>query len=235
LRIDFEATGATLSPDQLEQLSRIIYLIEDGWHSWAGPDPEHESLEPYYSSHERHRELLSKSYTQSLAYPQSTHQSIVITNADVDEGAAYSFERAYTFLNQCLDILVENQRNDGRFFEHVLGPIDPELVSLFHTQRPPLRWQHGGGKDEIFKLLEDRIKDFTDRSVRPRLLVIVDSDSRWPGHVAAGNERLSRLCSDASIELWILHKRSIENYVPTGQYDNTPTTKANSAPERKQF
>ena len=109
---------------------------------------------------------------------------------------------------------MENKINDGDFLRAVLRVVDPDLVALIDTADPPLQFQHGGGKAEILKLLRDRITRTAATGIPPRLVILVDSDARFPQHVTAETRQLLNDGARSQVPVMVLEKRSIENYVP---------------------
>ena len=211
MRVRFDLEDLLAENAHFELLARIIHRIEDGWHDWSGPDPDDNALESYFTRHPTHAELIAKSYTRSLAYPDATSKEIVVSNC---AGASFDLKKATIYLGQALQILVENRINDGEFLRAVLRVVDPDLVDLIDTPDAPLQFEHGGGKAEILKLLRDRVARSDATSIPPRLVILVDSDSKFPGHVTAETRQLLDQGEYSDVPVLVLEKRSIENYIP---------------------
>lgn len=204
-------------PGDFELLARLIYTIEDGWHDWHSPDPEDPALSEYFTRHPTHRELLSKSYLQANAYGTRTCRIVRIVGESsdtYDDNDTFALRQAVLYLTQVLNLLVENKINDGTFFIRFIESIDPDLTELFRLPNPPIQFEHGGGKAEILKLVKQGLEWSNHISPRPRRVVLVDSDARFPGHVTKETAELIENCGQDSIPLIVLRKRSIENYVP---------------------
>ncbi len=207
-----------------DTLARIVRAVADGWHVWLGPDPEDPSFDRYFTEHAVHREWIEKSYTRALNYPLESERTIVVAEAQaappnvlaLAKETVLALEAASILLTSPLSLLVENEINDGAFFVRMMAVVDPALVDLFRQPRPPIKFDNGGGKAETLRLVEHRAELAAATGVPLRLLVLVDSDSKWPGHEDRDTLRLNRACLHAGAVLRVLNKRAIENYVPDG-------------------
>jgi hypothetical protein len=208
-------------PESLNTLSRIGQAVGDGWHEWLEPDPDDPRLAHYFDNHPVHREFMLKSFTRALLYPLESRRTIAIVE-DEDAGSpsptlgtdtTLALGPASIVLTAPLPVLVENEITDGGFLLRLLAVVDEPLVSRFTEPRPPLRFEHAGGKAEACKLVAHRAHQATHAGVPLRLLVLADSDSRWPGHSDHDTHTLTNACEAAGAMLHVLQKRSIENYL----------------------
>ncbi len=62
------------------------------------------------------------------------------------------------------------------------------------------------------KLLDALSKEGASRGIRARLMAIIDSDTKFPGHTDAVTQKIVRECDELGITLHVLEKRAIENY-----------------------
>ena len=211
-------------PGLRETLARIVQAVADGWHVWLEPDPGAPSLERYFEDHPVHREWLEKSYAHAANYPLESNRTVVVTEDehapdDVDtlaEETKLPLEAASILLTAPLPVLVENEINDGTFFARLMAVVDAALVEFFRERRPRIRFDNGGGRAEVLKLVDHRAEQAAAAGVPLRLAVLVDGDSRWPGHEDGETQTLRTACSRTGATLRVLEKRSIENYVPDG-------------------
>jgi hypothetical protein len=201
------------------KISRLVATVEDGWHDWAHPDPCDPALENYFQHNPTHRELLEKSFMTATAYGSGRRLLTIIDDAgQASEGTRHeadslSLSQAIHYLAQQLQVLVENERNDGRFYVEHLSAVNPALTSLFDGPCPPVVFAHGGGKDEMIELLRHRITRSHNNGIIPRLFVLVDSDAGHPGHENRKTRAIRQFCDSHGIPLIVLMKRAIENYL----------------------
>jgi hypothetical protein len=217
--MEFDLDGLLANESDLEDLARLVYLIEDGWHAWVSPDPGDDRLADYLARHPLHQDLLTKSYAAALAYPAGgpSAEPVRVKRSPALEGAAertFDLRTAYEFASQPLTILVENRLNDGKFLRHMLGPVDTDLVTAMVRARAPMVFENGGGKAEILNQLRDRIITAATRPVPERLVVLVDSDARFPGHRTSETADILAAGQALGAPIVVLQKRSIENYIP---------------------
>lgn len=215
MRLDIQL-NAQLDDDTIAKLARVVAGIEDGWHKWATPDPANSSLDTYFDQNPTHRELLEKSYSEAIAYDSGLGRTlVVVVDARSDSVTdTWSLDESIAYLAQPLEVLVENRRNDGRFYLACLRAVAPESALYFSGLRPAANFSQAGGKSEVVKLIEDRLAYAREsHTVPPRLLVVLDSDARFPGHLNAESVELRSVCKRFGIPLTLLEKRSIENYI----------------------
>ncbi len=201
----------------LIELEYVVLSVLDGWHAWAGPDPDSGDFDPYLVEHAAHRELIAKAYLDEIAYGEHTGWNVVI--ADVDEPVVENNQvmlpvgLARTFLTTPLEIMVENERNDGPFFRRYLAAVDRDLADKFNLPHPPVRFVHTGGKGEAIAQLPSKTTMWEAVGLPPRLFGILDSDSRYPGDPGEHTTHALKVFAQRKVTLHILHKRSIENYL----------------------
>jgi hypothetical protein len=222
LNVRISLSGSLNTAEGLDALARIVYAIGDGWHEWLGPDPDEDGLASYLDQYRPHRELLEKSYARALLYPLESRRTVVVAEEDdvanpppdrLDEETSVSVATAAILLTQSLSVLVENEINDGAFYSRLIRIVDDGLVNLFHEPRPRIRFENGGGKTVATDLVRHRAETSRAAGVPLRLLVLADSDARYPGHQERDTNALRKLCSETGASLFVLKKRAIENYV----------------------
>lgn len=216
MKIVFNLKRHALDLDEFETLTRILGTISDGWHEWAGPSPTEPEFARYFATHPQYRELVTKSYSQAIAYSYGGRTIEVVTtgeHAEPDRGR-YAFDRAFDYLAQPLRLLVENEIADGHFYLRYLLVVDPDLAGRFSGARPAVQFDQGGGKMEVMNLVQSRTARATENGLRLRLAVVVDSDSKYPGHKVGDTERLIRVCIAAQLPIHATRKRAQENYIP---------------------
>jgi hypothetical protein len=214
LRINLDGS---LNDQLIAKLDRILATIADGWHEWVYPDPAADGFTHYLARNSISKELLEKSFVTSTAY-EGLSRSLTVRAVESSPDSA-TFTDSYMdiavavyYLTQPLQIIVENERNDGRFLLAHLNPVAGDLVNSFSSSNPPVTFYQGGGKDEIIGLLRHKLDQARVRNVPPRLFVVVDSDAEHPGHVAGRTRELLELGRKGGVPIKILEKRSIENY-----------------------
>lgn len=198
-------------------LARLIWTIADEWHEWHEPNPTEERFSEYFNRNPQHLELAAKSFANSQAYGNPHARIVTVTGTDEQARPTkgqYPLDMAFNFLSQPLRVLVENEISDGHFYITFLRVVDPDLAHLFTAVRPPIVFDQGGGNMEILNLIEHRVARASEHSMRPRLAVLADSDSRYPGHSPADTNRLVAACREHGIPVHVTKKRSQENYLP---------------------
>jgi len=207
-----------LTAEDARDLDAILVSVVDGWHTWAAPSASDESLAPYFASRTDKRELVEKSLT-STAYDHMPRKTLSV-ESDLVGGNAMSLSEASIYLRQRLKILVENSISDSEFLIRGFRVTNPLLADKLSEPNPPAEFLHAGGKSEAVNIISARSLGARMRGVQDRLVVIVDSDAKYPGHVDSVTNAVSQVCSAESVKFAILKKRAIENYASDRMIDD---------------
>jgi hypothetical protein len=119
-----------------------------------------------------------------------------------------------------LHVIVENFSSDGALIRFSLRlfatPEAWELCFGSAAKRTPpaLQIESPGGHGELSKLIEKRIDEAASRGIRPRILVVTDSDGEWVGDVKPYAQEVRNKCAAAGVPCAPLNKRTAENYIP---------------------
>lgn len=234
MKIILQNGHAISTRTQLDELMRTVYLIADGWHQWAGPDPADPDMDVYFADRPADRELIEKSYVQSAGY-QSEQRGVRIEctpeanswTLDIDESVVVPLANAHRYLGQSLSVVVENSRTDGAFLKQYLGVVDGDLADKMSRPDSGLSITHAGGKAEMLRQLEAWLSDSNAESYPKRMILVFDSDAAYEGHANSATNGLVNLCNKHHIPFHALHRRAIENYVT----DRCLTDYAHYAPD----
>lgn len=205
MQIEVEVIDPPTTPDEILRFSRVTWGVIDGWHRWRGPDPASQELQEFARDNAALAEFLEKDYASVVAYGEdsATFQAVF----RVDGGAAW--ERSCAALSQPLEVLVENERQDGKLLAKMLCAVDSQLARILHQEKPAIVFRQAGGKSEVAAL----ISYWDANSISRRTFCIADSDAKYKGHIDRDSNKLLTEGQRLGIPVWILRKRSIENYV----------------------
>ncbi|WP_339134367.1 MAG: hypothetical protein WGN25_15195 [Candidatus Electrothrix sp. GW3-4] len=205
-------------------MDNILNAALDGWHEWEIDDPEMlEQSDWLRNSRQYVKEFFEKS-VQRGAYSTSSSlhkRSWLVTNQG-NALDALTPQAAALYFTTPLRICVENEFTDRLFVETVLFFLASQELKDFLSQfeqgqKKPVEYLHGGGIDELCKLIERRVDESAAQGIRFRAVVITDSDTRFPsddGDMQKKPLKLERFCQENNIPCVILRKRTIENYIP---------------------
>lgn len=122
-----------------------------------------------------------------------------------------------------LIILVEDCEADGILIDLIARKLgSPELLEFWRqtaaiTPRAYV-FQTSGGLGAMPVRVGRAVTDAQQEGRPPRIIVICDSDRRWPGDNGSPSQRsldeLAAVCGQHNASLHVLRKRSAENYVP---------------------
>ena len=205
-------------PNAHHWLDRIMYKVEDGWHVWdttGGPDPEAFQTTTWISDPGRQGHRVSEMLVAAIrhdAWSVGPPGRRIRVRTHPISANDLTPEDATRLAEEPLTILVENRRSDGAFLERAMKELDHVIRRLWHRPGDPVRVDSVGG---IGQMLDEVGRRTAGVSVRPRLVVMVDSDRTTPNDVPSPAAlRLQRKCEKLGVPCWILAKRESENYLP---------------------
>ncbi|KYG05640.1 hypothetical protein BE21_39455 [Sorangium cellulosum] len=196
-------------------LARIVDAFAEGRHVWEIDDPDAIEASRWIAgdagSREARRtlEIMRKSYTEALyASPnRRAHTLVIVVGADLAPDQA----------RRCLEapayVVVENRESDGAFLKAMVRAFGrSELETAI--ARGWVDVVHAGGFGE----LEKRVNEIIGNVPGPcRIFVLCDSDRMHPGHNdTEAIKALHACCAHHGVPGHVLHKRSIESYLPKG-------------------
>lgn len=214
-------------PSSLDSLDRLLDSIEKGWNLWAveATDRFEQSawMQDVGRAGRRARRILHVAVKRA-AYPAPAHRRALRVCKEPQGPDEAAPNTAAGVANERLTILVENEFADGAFLGRVMDDLCPELRKYRAGVDQPVRFDCVGGKGQMGLAVEERC---AGRPVRPRLVVVVDSDRRAPEDLASQAARtLEDVCRRHHIPCWVLAKREAENYLPAALLRSWPNAGA---------
>ena len=202
----------------LNMLDTVLSRVEADIHELEILDAEFlESSNWYRSSRPDRRKMLEKS-AEALLHQSPRTRGPHLRRVDVtgEESARLAQSMAHT----TLFVLVENRESDGALVRAAMDVFATKAACdlCFGTgalaSPPAFSFDSGGGHGELPKVLAQRLNDAADRGLRPRIVVIADSDGEWIGDVKNHATKIRNRCTEAKVPCPPLNKRTAENYIP---------------------
>lgn len=157
------------------------------------------------------RELLVASFQRDV-WTSAPHGRRVLVTTEPLGDYELTPEDAARLSEEPLVLLVENRNSDGSFAKRIVTECDRALGGLWRRSGSPIRVDSVGGIGEIPRQIERRVQE---ARIRPRLVVIVDSDRKAPATKEGPEARkVKKAAKKHGIACWILAKREAENYLP---------------------
>jgi hypothetical protein len=203
-----------------QDIDRIVYKIEDGWHVWdTEPHENFDAIAQSTWAQESARttriakELFIAATTRSAwGFGPHTRRIRVALEPRSDDELTPTDARALA--EQKLRLLVENRDGDGAFISRIVNELDAPLAKYFgdlSSTECPVDIDSLGGKGQM----KSHVEAVSIRPFRPRLVVVADSDRTGPQQSPdTAGQRLQHACEQRGIACWILQKREAENYLP---------------------
>ena len=215
IEIDFSAANDL---DAHQQLDRILYRIDDGWHVWdttSLPNPDVMEATTWICGREHQGDWVRQMLIASIqrdAWTFEPHGRRVRVTAQPNGADELKPEDAFRLADKPLVILVENRRSDGAFVKRVVTELDKSLHKLWRQPGEPIQFDSPGGVGQMREEIERRTQGVP---YRPRLVVIIDSDRKGPDDADSSEaQRLRHKCETLGVTCWVLAKREAENYLP---------------------
>lgn len=230
MRIEIDP-GVANDTEAHRWLDRILHKIDDGWHVWDTTRLEDSSeFDATNWVRERGtqggwvRQLLVASIKRD-AWTTGAHRRRVRITTDPKVGDEFSPQDGARFAEEPLVVLVENRISDGAFVRRVVAELDRTLHNLWQSPGGPIRLDSVGGAGQIPDEIERRTREGKHQ---PRLVVIVDSDRKYPSDGESSAARAVReKCVQRKVACWVLAKREAENYLPRVLLDARPDSGPN--------
>ncbi len=205
------------------RLDRILHKIDDGWHLWDTSGVESASAfenSSWLRDRGLQREWVHELLVASLqrdAWSSAPHGRRLRVTKNPRENDELTPEDAVRLVEEPLVLFVENRNSDGAFAERVATECDRALRRLWRRPGRPIRLDSVGGIGEMPAEVERRARM---ARFRPRLVVIVDGDRKFPDAEEPREVRAVRKACEANgVACWILAKRESENYLPRALLD----------------
>ncbi|MBI4702333.1 MAG: hypothetical protein HY744_14515 [Deltaproteobacteria bacterium] len=230
MRVEVEL-GTFNSTSAARWVDRILGRVEDGWHIWWLVDAEHLEDTAWWRLARPALQQLARAAARAVLRWQddagsAPGGSVHTRTVRVAEGAlgpgewqkahlCLAPEPACRFLDEHLRVLVENREADGAFLAIVIERLgSPELRELVRLSPPPLTYDSLGGSGQMVDDIDTRVREAKAQSRPARLLVVIDSDARWPGDRRAPPSNIKAACDRAAVPCHVLRKRCADNYLP---------------------
>ena len=197
-------------PENEAALHHLLNKVAANWHVIALPDPERLQGLMHDNTWRVYGEWLTQAYKTTVNRPRRWIGPSDCQSCDPERLAEYC---ALPVL-----ILVENVASDGEFLKLITAKLRPALGRRFSGTYPQVQLTQAGGITELPK--ETLRLGGRYAAARPavdlpsRFIVIADSDGHVPGDQSADARKVAEVAQRIGVSYHVLHKRSIENYIP---------------------
>lgn len=221
MRFILHTTALNGNDEVHDLIDRLVDRVADEVHRVEVPEADllQESIW-YQSARQTRRRIL----IAAVAIPPRKHTGPYEPHAkQVDIRNVAEALVADKLAHTPLTILVEDRESDGTLLEIMVEELGTERMRNlwmrgFTTTPRAIDIDTAGGIGSMPQRIRRAVGDAEAESRPVRLLVLCDSDARWPGdttqtsHTDVSN--LRQECTNLSIPLHILNKRTAENYIP---------------------
>lgn len=204
-------------------ISAILHRCDQGQHQWVIEDLE--SVQRSAWMQERAPwditdTLAEKSFRAQIDEPsgKQLRRLLVVAvsaSAAASEAMFETPERARQILEQAVQLILENGTADWHFV-HTVARSYARSELLLAMKNQWILPDHAGGKGEFRKRFDELVR----RGIPPwRIAVLMDSDRLAPGPLPEDNDKKRRQLEALGVQVFVLHKREAENYLPPSLLD----------------
>jgi len=166
---------------------------------------------------ENYNSFITNQTIQSNIIPSSDY---FVTTEITEEKEYFTIDEAIRYFIQPLSIILENSKNDAYFINAIFQNYSNDDRIQRYLSNNWIQFENAGGCDNIVNFVEGKKQSFNslhkiDKSKYLRCFVLMDSDKLHPLEELKENKlKTVRELNSNNIDMHILTKRSIENYVP---------------------
>lgn len=208
----FELPPPTLEstePTSLDALDRLLQRVRDDVHHFIVLDGDALERSIWFTGLRPHLQEVVRAQLRIVSWSPA-RDSIRI-------GQDLTLEAAAKLAYVPLTIIVEDDVSDEILLrvaiEVYASNESRRLWGLRPSTGPAIRLSHGGGSGTE-KRTEKLIADAEQAALPPRLVVMTDSDARWPGEVSKSAKSIADLCARHGVSCVVLSCRNAESYIP---------------------
>lgn len=167
-------------------------------------------------------ELIEQTYINIIE--TSKNPDFYVSNNSIEK--KFNLEEAIRFFNEPVIIMLENDLYDQYFINAIFKTFTKEskLINT-HFKNNWLKYRLAGGATNIPNAISSILKEFDNLPKENykylRAIVIIDSDREYPkALIKPDKQKVIEFCNNNQIEIHILEKREMENYVPDEVIDD---------------
>lgn len=183
---------------------------------------------------------IDKEYVRIQTYDafisgKNSNYKYIISNKSSRLDKEFNIQEAIRYFLSPVSIIIENSLNDSYFlnsiFKHFEPKVNQERKLLSFLNNDWIQYVNAGGWSNIKNYINGRqksLESFANRHSRKpqdflRCFVLMDSDKLHSGDQKADKEKLKIELEELGIEVHILDKRAMENYMPQEVLENLPS------------
>jgi len=166
---------------------------------------------------------------------KNSNYKYVISNKSSRKDKEFNIQEAIRYFLSPVSVIIENSLNDSYFLNSIFLHLEPKvsqerkLISFLDNDW--IQYVNAGGWTNIKNYVNGRLKSLesfaTKHSRKPhvflRCFVLMDSDKLHFGDKKDDKEKLKNELEKLGIEVHILNKRAMENYMPLEVLENLST------------
>lgn len=183
--------------------------------------------EKYKSLSAVYKNLLDTNYKDQVYSGTKTKYKIASNHRG--EIFRFTIDEAIRFFQMPISVILENSLNDGYFMKAILKHFDRTGILIAYYNYGWIQFENAGGWPNIHNYILGKTKQLkmfaNQRGTSPekylRCFVLIDSDKKFPTNQKADDKlTLERSLVSLNVQIHILEKRAMENYLPDDIFDN---------------
>lgn len=192
-------------------------------------------LDNYNQLSELDKKVIETEFNDAITNDVFDGRYIITNNNKSQSHNRLNIEEAIMFLNQPVNIVLENSLNDSYFLNAIFYYFDKKLDGdkqrlVEFVKNNWVQFVNAGGWTNINNYIKGQLKSYDYLSAINqkenysylRCFVMMDSDKEYPSQVMQDKENLKDELEKQNIKVHILKKRAMENYMPDEVMQDIP-------------
>ena len=210
-------------PEYFDELRGVLEVFREGLHEWTIEDATVVEESAWYSADQGQFEqfkmgMIEKAFSAGKYPNEHLSKMCRIVPDDSAEADSIPVKGAAGWLRVPLFVVVENGVSDRKFLRFFFVGLNRRDLDNATTDGR-IEFINAGGIEGIRAQAGAKIEDLAEKHgeycrQRIRMFVVMDSDSKYPGHSPQQNSDAVNFCKEFAIPFRILQWRIAENYLP---------------------
>lgn len=210
-------------PEYFDELRGVLEVFREGLHEWTIEDATVVEESAWYSADQGQFEqfklgMIEKAFSAGKYPNEHLSKMCRIVPEDREEADSIPVKDAAGWLRVPLFVVVENGVSDRKFLRFFFVGLNRRDLDDATTDGR-IEFINAGGIEGIRAQAGAKIEDLAEKHgedcrQRIRMFVVMDSDSKYPGHSPQTNSDAVAFCREFSIPFRMLQWRIAENYLP---------------------
>lgn len=212
--IDFDS-NLYRDPRNFDKLDKILDLIISDRHEGIIKDFTIEDTEWFKDARSIKKDFIKELLIKSAS--SNKEPNFILSDKNEVESNIFTLIDGLIFLENKVLIFLENSYNDEKFIRSLFSKFKEGERSNTFLKKGWIEIKNCAGSGGVVKQIYAELRKYRDRELENhkyiKAFVLIDSDKKYPLHYV-DKSQIINCCKEFNIDLHILEKREMENYLP---------------------